>query len=311
MVEGGTHVPVLLEQVLEGLDVKASGRYVDATFGRGGHSRAILDRLGDTGRLIGIDRDPAAIASASETITGDKRFEIIRGDYAELEAFLAARGLVGRVDGVLMDLGVSSPQLDEAARGFSFRRDGPLDMRMDPGAGASAASWLASVEEKELRRVLKTYGEEKSAAKIAKAIVAAREIKPLTTTAQLADIVAAAAPAHGSRKHPATKTFQAIRIVINDELGQLEQGLRQAVNVLAPGGRLCVISFHSLEDRIVKRFMRDESREPAPYRGMPDIPAEYRPRLKLIGRQRSASEQEVAANARARSARLRVAERAA
>lgn len=310
-MESGTHVPVLLEQVLEGLDVKASGCYVDATFGRGGHSRAILDRLGEAGRLIGIDRDPAAVASASETIKDDERFEIIRGDYAELEAFLAARGLVGRVDGILMDLGVSSPQLDEADRGFSFLRDGPLDMRMDPGAGPSAASWLAAVEEKELRRVLKTFGEEKSAAKIARAIVAAREITPLTTTVQLADIVAAAAPARGSRKHPATKTFQAIRIVINDELGQLEQGLRQAVNVLAPGGRLCVISFHSLEDRIVKRFMRDESREPAQYRGMPHIPPEHRPRLKLVGRQRPATEQEVAANVRARSARLRVAEKAA
>ena len=310
-MESGTHVPVLLEPVLAGLDVKAGGCYVDATFGRGGHSRAILDRLGDAGRLIGIDRDPAAVASASETIRNDERFEIIRGDYAELEAFLAARGLVGRIDGILMDLGVSSPQLDEAERGFSFRRDGPLDMRMDPGAGASAASWLASVEEAELRRVLKTYGEEKSAARIARAIVAARETAPLKTTVQLADVVAAAAPAHGSRKHPATKTFQAIRIVINNELGQLEDGLRQAVNVLAPGGRLCVISFHSLEDRIVKRFMRDESREPEQYRGMPDMPDDVRPRLKLLGRQQSANAAEVLANARARSARLRVAERAA
>ncbi|MDJ0917221.1 MAG: 16S rRNA (cytosine(1402)-N(4))-methyltransferase RsmH [Woeseiaceae bacterium] len=310
-MESGTHVPVLLEPVLEGLDVKASGCYVDATFGRGGHSRAILDRLSDAGRLIAIDRDPAAVASANETIKDDKRFEIIRGDYAELEAFIAARGLVGCVDGVLMDLGVSSPQLDEAERGFSFLRDGPLDMRMDPGTGTSAAGWLASVEEKELRRVLKTYGEEKSAARIARAIVAARETAPLKTTVQLADIVAAAAPAHGSRKHPATKTFQAIRIVINNELGQLEDGLRQAVNVLAPGGRLCVISFHSLEDRIVKRFMRDESQETEQYRGMPDVPEEFRPRLKLVGKQRAATAEEIDANARARSARLRVAERAA
>ncbi len=310
-MENGTHVPVLLEPVLEGLDVVASGCYVDATFGRGGHSRAILDRLSDAGRLIAIDRDPAAVASANESIKDDKRFEIIRGDYAELEAFIAARGLVGRVDGVLMDLGVSSPQLDEAERGFSFKRDGPLDMRMDPGTGTSAASWLASVEEKELRRVLKTYGEEKSAAKIARAIVAARETAPLKTTVQLADVVAAAAPAHGSRKHPATKTFQAIRIVINNELGQLEDGLRQAVNVLAPGGRLCVISFHSLEDRIVKRFMRDESQETEQYRGMPDVPAEFRPRLKLVGKQRAATADEVEANARARSARLRVAEKVA
>jgi 16S rRNA (cytosine1402-N4)-methyltransferase len=210
-----------------------------------------------------------------------------------------------------MDLGVSSPQLDEAERGFSFLRDGPLDMRMDPGAGTSAAGWLASVDEKELRRTLKIYGEEKSAARIARAIVAARETNPLKTTVQLADIVAAAAPAHGSRKHPATKTFQAIRIVINDELGQLEQGLRQAVNVLAPRGRLCVISFHSLEDRIVKRFMRDESRESEQYRGMPDVPQEFRPRLRLVGRQQTASDKEVSVNARSRSAHLRVAERSA
>ncbi len=307
----GAHVPVLLEPVLEGLDVKKSGCYLDATFGRGGHSKAIMDRLGEGGRLIAIDQDPAAVESVSDELGRDARFEIIRGNYAELEAFLGARGLVGRVDGILMDLGVSSPQLDEAERGFSFLRDGPLDMRMDPGAGTSAAGWLDGVEEKELRRVLRTYGEEKSAARIAKAIVAARDRAPLETTLQLADVVEQAAPQHGSRKHPATKTFQAIRIYINDELGQLERGLEQAVKVLAPGGRLCVITFHSLEDRIVKRFMRDQSKEPEQYRGMPHIPEEFRPPLSLVGRSLTATDAEIDANVRARSARLRIAEKAA
>ncbi|MEM9688615.1 MAG: 16S rRNA (cytosine(1402)-N(4))-methyltransferase RsmH [Pseudomonadota bacterium] len=307
----GAHVPVLMQPVLEGLDIKKSGCYLDATFGRGGHSKAIMQRLGEGGRLIAIDQDPQAVASVSDELKRDARFEIIRGNYAELEAFLGTRGLVGRVDGILMDLGVSSPQLDEAERGFSFRRDGPLDMRMDPGAGTSAAGWLAEVEAKELRRVLRTYGEEKSAGRIATAILAARDRAPLETTRQLAEVVEQAAPQHGSRKHPATKTFQAIRIFINDELAQLEKGLAQAAAALAPGGRLCVITFHSLEDRIVKRFMRDQSKEPEPYRGMPDIPEEFRPPLRLVGRPVVANDAEIDANVRARSARLRIAERAA
>ncbi|MEM1173210.1 MAG: 16S rRNA (cytosine(1402)-N(4))-methyltransferase RsmH [Pseudomonadota bacterium] len=307
----GAHVPVLLQPVLEGLDIKKSGCYLDATFGRGGHSKAIMHCLGEGGRLIAIDQDPAAIESVSDELERDARFDIIRGNYAELEAFLGARGLVGRVDGLLMDLGVSSPQLDEAERGFSFLRDGPLDMRMDPGTGTSAAGWLDGVEEKELRRVLRTYGEEKSAARIARAIVAARDRAPLETTLQLADVVEQAAPKHGSRKHPATQTFQAIRIFINDELRQLEQGLEQALKVLAPGGRLCVITFHSLEDRIVKRFMRDQSREPEQYRGMPNIPAEFRPPLSLVAKPVTATDEEINSNVRARSARLRIAERAA
>ncbi|MEM6513731.1 MAG: 16S rRNA (cytosine(1402)-N(4))-methyltransferase RsmH [Pseudomonadota bacterium] len=307
----GAHVPVLMQPVLEGLDIKKSGCYLDATFGRGGHSKAIMQRLGEGGRLIAIDQDPQAVASVSDELKRDARFEIIRGNYAELEAFLGTRGLVGRVDGILMDLGVSSPQLDEAERGFSFRRDGPLDMRMDPGAGTSAAGWLAEVEAKELRRVLRTYGEEKSAGRIATAILAARDRAPLETTRQLAEVVEQAAPQHGSRKHPATKTFQAIRIFINDELAQLEKGLAQAAAAIAPGGRLCVITFHSLEDRIVKRFMRDQSKEPEPYRGMPDIPEEFRPPLRLVGRPVVANDAEIDANVRARSARLRIAERAA
>jgi 16S rRNA (cytosine1402-N4)-methyltransferase len=218
------------------------------------------------------------------------------------------------VDGLLLDLGVSSPQLDEAGRGFSFLRDGPLDMRMDPDAGVSAAEWLAMVDEKELRRVLKTCGEERSAARIARAIVAARAEQPIDRTTQLADIIAAAAPARGQKRHPATKSFQAIRIFINAELEQLRNALEQSVDVLRKrtavrGGRLCVISFHSLEDRIVKRFIRDASREPEQYRGMPSIPEEYRPKLMPVGRLIEATADEIASNVRARSARLRVAER--
>jgi 16S rRNA (cytosine1402-N4)-methyltransferase len=308
-MSSNAHVPVLLGPVLEGLDIKANGCYVDGTFGRGGHSRAILERLTANGRLIAIDRDPQAIASAPQALLSDPRFELIRGESAQLEKFIDERGLRGSVDGVLLDLGVSSPQLDEAGRGFSFLRDGPLDMRMDPDAGISAADWLARVDEKELKRVLKTYGEERNAARIARAIVSARDEAPIDTTVQLADIVAAAAPAHGQKRHPATKSFQAIRVFINGELDQLKSALEQSVNVLRRGGRLCVISFHSLEDRLVKRFIRESSRETEQYRGMPSVPAEFRPKLKAVGKLVEATAAEVAANRRARSARLRVAER--
>jgi 16S rRNA (cytosine1402-N4)-methyltransferase len=308
-MSSNAHVPVLLGPVLEGLNIRGSGCYVDATFGRGGHSSAILDRLTANGRLIAIDRDPQAIASAPEALLSDPRFELIRGESAQLEKFITERGLHGSVDGVLLDLGVSSPQLDEAGRGFSFLRDGPLDMRMDPDTGVSAADWLASVDEKELKRVLATFGEERSAARIARAIVAARDSAPIERTVQLADIIAAAAPAHGQKRHPATKSFQAIRIFINGELDQLKSALEQSVDVLRRAGRLCVISFHSLEDRMVKRFMRDESREPEQYRGMPSVPAEYRPKLRPVGRLIEATPSEIEANPRARSARLRVAER--
>ena len=308
-MSSNAHVPVLLGPVLEGLDINANGCYVDGTFGRGGHSRAILERLTANGRLIAIDRDPQAIASAPQALLSDPRFELIRGESAQLEKFIDERGLRGSVDGVLLDLGVSSPQLDEAGRGFSFLRDGPLDMRMDPDAGISAADWLARVDEKELKRVLKTYGEERNAARIARAIVSARDEAPIDTTVQLADIVAAAAPAHGQKRHPATKSFQAIRVFINGELDQLKSALEQSVNVLRRGGRLCVISFHSLEDRLVKRFIRESSRETEQYRGMPSVPAEFRPKLKAVGKLVEATAAEVAANRRARSARLRVAER--
>jgi 16S rRNA (cytosine1402-N4)-methyltransferase len=314
-MSSNAHVPVLLGPVLEGLNIRADGCYVDGTFGRGGHSRAILERLNAAGNLLAIDRDPQSIASAPKALLSDPRFELVRGECAQLEKLIAERGLLGQVDGVLLDLGVSSPQLDEASRGFSFLRDGPLDMRMDPHHGVSAAEWLATVDEKELRHVLKTYGEERNAARIARAIVAARAEAPIETTVQLADIVAAAAPAHGQKRHPATKSFQAIRIVINGELDQLQCALEQSVNVLRrptalrSGGRLCVISFHSLEDRLVKRFIRAASRESEQFRGMPSVPAEHRPRLKPVGGLVEATAEETAANRRARSARLRVAER--
>ena len=308
-MSSNAHVPVLLGPVLEGLNIRANGCYVDGTFGRGGHSGAILERLTANGRLIAIDRDPQAIASAPEALLSDPRFELIRGESAQLEKFINERDLHGSVDGVLLDLGVSSPQLDEAGRGFSFLRDGPLDMRMDPETGISAADWLARVDEKELKRVLKTYGEERSAARIARAIVSARDEAPIRRTGQLAKIIADAAPSHGDRIHPATRSFQAIRIVINEELEQLRAVLEQSVNVLRRGGRLCVISFHSLEDRLVKRFIRESSRESEQYRGMPSVPPEYRPKLKPVGKLIEATAAEIAANRRARSARLRVAER--
>ena len=303
------HVPVLLGPVLEGLKIKPDGCYVDGTFGRGGHSREILKKLGDKGRLIAIDRDPQAIASAPAFLTEDPRFELVRADCAQLETIIRERNLIGQVDGLLFDLGVSSPQLDQADRGFSFMRDGPLDMRMDPDAGIAASDWLASVAEKELKRVLKTYGEEPSAARIARAIVDARAAAPISRTAQLARIVEDAKPSRGEKIHPATKTFQAIRIAINGELEQLEAALQQSLAVMRKGARLCVISFHSLEDRIVKRFMRDASRESEQYRGMPDVPQEHRPKLALVGKPVTATDAEMHANRRARSARLRIAER--
>ena len=302
-------MPVLMGPVLDGLEIKADGNYVDGTFGRGGHSSAILEQLNADDRLIAIDRDPQAIASVPRALEEDPRFELLRGEIAELSTCIGERELTGRIDGLLLDLGVSSPQLDEAERGFSFLRDGPLDMRMDPDAGVSAAEWINSVEEGKLRRVLKIYGEETSATRIARAIVAARADAPISTTMQLAEIVSSVVPAHTRKKHPATKTFQAIRIFINRELEQLEAALDQSIDVLATGGRLCVISFHSLEDRIVKRFMRNASRESEQYRGMPNVPAEFRPKLKTIGKVIVATAEEVTQNVRARSARLRIAER--
>jgi len=303
------HLPVLLESVLEGLKIQADGCYVDGTFGRGGHSSAILKRLDTEGRLLAIDRDPQAISQVDGALQRDRRFELVQREFRELIDHAFERKLVGKVDGLLLDLGVSSPQLDEAARGFSFQSDGPLDMRMDPTSGITAAAWLEQVAEKELKKVLAQLGEERLAGPIAKAIVAARAVNPIRTTRELADIVKTVVPARGQRKNPATKTFQAIRIFVNSELEQLEQALDASLDLLRPGGRLCVISFHSLEDRRVKRFMRDASQESVQFRGLPDIPDEYLPRLKRIGKVVRASEKEIAANVRARSARLRVAER--
>jgi 16S rRNA (cytosine1402-N4)-methyltransferase len=308
-VGSDVHVPVLLGPVLEGLKIKPDGCYVDGTFGRGGHSKAILDLLGDKGRLIAIDRDPEAISSAPEALLDDPRFELVRAEIAQLETVITERGLVGKIDGLLFDLGVSSPQLDEAHRGFSFLRDGPLDMRMDPQRGKSAREWLSKVDERELKRVLQRYGEETQAARVARAIVQARAASPISRTAQLARIVEEAKSVRGEKIHAATRTFQAIRIAINDELRQLEAALAQSLAVMKRGARLCVISFHSLEDRIVKRFMRDASRESEQYRGMPDIPAEHRAQLAIVSKPVTATDQEVAANRRARSARLRIAER--
>ncbi len=307
------HVPVLLGPVLRGLNIKTDGLYVDGTFGRGGHAYAILEQLGPSGRLLAMDRDPQAIASVSERRSQDPRLEVIKGEIAALEKLTKARGLAGRIDGVLFDLGVSSPQLDDAGRGFSFRRDGPLDMRMDPGDGVPASAWLATVDKKTLTRILRKFGEEPHAARIAGAIAAARKRAPIERTTRLAEIVADAVPRRSAtskpRRHPATRTFQAIRIFINDELGQLRAGLEQSVRVLARGGRLCVITFHSLEDRLVKRFIREASRERVQYRGLPDVPPEFRPTLKAVGRAIVPDAAEVADNARARSARLRIAER--
>ena len=303
------HVPVLLGPVLDGLKIKPDGCYVDGTFGRGGHSAEILKQLGSGGRLIAIDRDPQAIAAAPVFLTDDPRFELVRGEIAQLETIIGERSLVGQVDGLLFDLGVSSPQLDEAERGFSFMRDGPLDMRMDPDSGTPASEWLATVDERELKQVLRKYGEETSAARIARAIVTARAAAPISRTAQLARIVEEAKPARGQKIHPATKTFQAIRIAVNGELEQLEAVLAQSVSVMKKGARLCVISFHSLEDRIVKRFMRNASRETEQYRGMPNVPEEFQPKLKIIGKAIRANESEIALNRRARSAHLRIAER--
>lgn len=308
-MSSNAHVPVLLGPVLEGLDIKTDGCYVDGTFGRGGHSSAILEALNAEGRLIAFDRDPEAITAASTRLSQDPRVELVNEDYAELAKCIEERGLTGRVDGLLLDLGVSSPQLDEARRGFSFLRDGPLDMRMDPRSGISASEWLATVAEADLKRVLYQYGEERHAPRIARAIVTARRELPIDTTGRLAAVVADASPKHASKIHPATKTFQAIRIYINRELEQLEAVLEQSLSVLAKGGRLCVISFHSLEDRIVKRFIREHSREAEQYRGMPEVPVAFRPKLKSIGKAVVASAEEIAGNVRARSARLRIAER--
>jgi 16S rRNA (cytosine1402-N4)-methyltransferase len=296
----------LLEEAIDALAVRADGSYVDATFGRGGHSRLILGRLGPRGRLVAFDKDPEAVAVA--TSISDARFSAVHASFAELAGVLERLGLEG-VDGVLLDLGVSSPQLDDAGRGFSFRRDGPLDMRMDTSRGQTAAQWLETASEAEIREVIRDYGEERFAKQIAKAIVAARQRGPVVTTGQLADIVGAAVRTREKHKDPATRTFQAIRIYLNQELAHLSLALPQILDLLTPGGRLAVISFHSLEDRMVKRFMREAARADVPIR-LPLRASELpQPRLRLIGKAVRPSAEEIASNPRARSATLRVAER--
>jgi 16S rRNA (cytosine1402-N4)-methyltransferase len=310
-VPGLQHRTVLLEEAVAALAIdgaRADGVYVDGTFGRGGHSRLILERLGANGRLIAFDKDPQAIATA-QTIS-DRRFEIVHDSFATLDAALEARG-VQRVDGVLLDLGISSPQVDDAARGFSFRNDGPLDMRMDTTRGMSAAEWLATEAEQTIGKVIKDYGEERFAFQIAKAIAARRAVEPISGTRQLAAIVAHAVKTREKGKDPATRTFQAIRIFINKELEELEVGLRAALQKLGPQGRLAVISFHSLEDRIVKRFLASKANAPQPDRRLPiravDLP---QPEIRLLAKMKP-SDAEIAANPRARSAIMRVAERIA
>ncbi|MDL4914358.1 MAG: 16S rRNA (cytosine(1402)-N(4))-methyltransferase RsmH [Enterobacterales bacterium endosymbiont of Blomia tropicalis] len=310
MQENFKHTTVLLDEAVNGLNIKDDGIYIDGTFGRGGHSRLILSQLGAKGTLIAIDRDPQAIAAAAEI--SDPRFLIIHGPFSALAEYVRERGLVGKIDGILLDLGVSSPQLDDAERGFSFMRDGPLDMRMDPTRGHSAAEWLLHAEEADIAFVLKTYGEERFAKRIARAIVERNREQPMTRTKELADVIAAATPVKDKFKHPATRSFQAIRIWINSELEEIDTALKGAVEVLATEGRLSVISFHSLEDRLVKRFMRDQSRGPQVPAGLPMTEQQLKAlggrELKLLGKL-VPGEREVAENPRARSSVLRIAER--
>ncbi len=309
-MSAGSHIPVLLNEAVDALNIRPEGVYVDGTFGRGGHSRAILERLGPVGRLIALDRDLAAVAVAQSV--RDARFTLVHSGFSAIGAQLNVLG-VARVDGVLLDIGISSPQIDEAERGFSFRFDGPLDMRMDQSRGQTAAEFLAAASEQQLREVVKDYGEERFAKQIARAIVAARaDGVVIATTGQLAKIVAGAVPKAEPGQDPATRTFQALRIFINQELEELSLTLPQCADVLAPGGRLAVISFHSLEDRIVKRFIRSQQdRDDLPAR-FPVRASELPPsRMVAVGRAIRPSEAEVAANPRARSAVLRVAERTA
>jgi len=307
--EAGLHKTVLLNEAVQALRIKADGTYVDATFGRGGHSREILARLGRTGKLIAIDRDPEAVASAASLV--DSRLMVLQMAFGRIGQVVAEGNLAG-VDGVLLDLGVSSPQLDSAARGFSFRLDGPLDMRMDTGRGITAAEWLAQASEQDIGEVIRRHGEERFAKQIARAIVAARSSGPVDRTRKLAQIVAKAVPTREPHQDPATRTFQALRIHINQELEELEIALPQCMEILNHGGRLVVISFHSLEDRIVKNFMRTQAQPGALPARLPVRAAELpKPRMKLVGKPIFPSDDEVTANPRARSAVMRVAERVA
>ena len=306
------HEPVLLKEAIAGLAIKPDGIYIDATFGRGGHSQAILECLGPKGRLIAFDKDPAAVQFARQGIfKDDARFAIEQASFASMKAAIEQRELLGKVSGVLMDLGVSSPQIDDPRRGFSFSKDGPLDMRMDTTQHLDAALWLNTADEADIRDVLKDYGEERFAKRIANAIIRRRDENKLATTKELASIIAEAVPFCDRHKHPATRSFQGIRIFINRELDDLQEALQQTLAVLGNGGRLCVISFHSLEDRIVKRFIQRESEGEQLPRGLPIKDSDIATRLLKIGQMVIPSESEMRKNPRARSARLRIAERKA
>ncbi len=303
------HISVLLNEALEGLAIKPAGLYVDGTFGRGGHSRALLAALAPEGRLVAFDKDPEAIRTGDELAAIDGRFVVVQRSFADMAQELKDKGLYGKIDGVLLDLGVSSPQLDDPERGFSFLNDGPLDMRMNPGLGQSAADWINSAAEADIATVLKEYGEERFSKRMARAVVTRRAQIPFTRTADLAAVIKEANPAWEKGKHPATRAFQGIRIFINRELDDLADGLRAALEVLAPGGRLVVISFHSLEDRLVKQFMRREAKGAPLPRDLPirdiDIPVS----VNLVGKAIKPSAAEVSANPRSRSAVLRIAEK--
>ncbi len=305
------HITVLLDEAVAGLAVRSEGCYLDGTFGRGGHSRLILQLLGAAGHLLGFDKDPLAIATGEALAAEDGRFVIVQRSFAELADELTVRGLAGKVSGVLLDLGVSSPQLDDPERGFSFMHDGPLDMRMDPSRGISAAAWIASAPEEDIARAFKEYGEERFAKRMARAVVLRRAEQPFERTADLANVLTVANPAWEKGKNPATRAFQGLRIQINNELGDLERGLEAAMDALEIGGRLSVISFHSLEDRIVKQFMRRHVKGEADNlpRDLPVRVVPFDPRLKLLGKPQFASDAEVKANPRSRSAVLRVAEK--
>ena len=302
---------MLLEEVLVGLELQADGIYVDATFGRGGHSLAILREMNQDGRLYVFDKDPDAIDVARQLASGDERVVFIHAPFSDIEKRLDEHNLLGQVNGILFDLGVSSPQLDDAVRGFSFNRDGILDMRMNPQAGKSAADWINVAEKDDIVRVLKIYGEERFAKRIARRIVESRIEEQIVSTSQLADLIASAVPKREKGKHPATRSFQAIRIFINGELEELDLALKQVNNILCPGGRLAVISFHSLEDRIVKRFMKEQSLGDEFPLDLPVTADQLNPRMKSIGKAIKPSDSEVDVNPRARSAVLRIAEKLA
>ena len=303
------HRPVLLNEVLQGLNIRTDGCYFDCTFGRGGHCRSILERLDEKGHLFAIDKDPDAIRSVSDDLSSDKRFRLIQGSFTMLSKIVEKNNLQHGIHGILFDLGVSSPQLDNPERGFSFRQDSYLDMRMDNSAGLTAAEWIMTADEPEIARVLSQYGEERFSKKIARAIVTTRSMQKISTTRQLADLITATIPFREKNKHPATRTFQAIRIFINRELEELGQALNQTIDILAEGGRLVVISFHSLEDRIVKRFMRNQSRGDIYPLEIPVPELLNKPKLKVIGKAIYPDQNEINCNARARSAVLRIAER--